>query len=142
MVHSLPQVAFIWASLLFTLQGFGLVFGDLPTGILLRTVIPITARVGCSVLRYLGSPSPTRKTLQRCFVAGICSLSGLPHRPETAIDGQLYGLRRASYTSCYLPHIVVRIDHWNFLLRILITKIQDLSRFRFPLSRVFSGLTL
>ncbi|KAI0296414.1 hypothetical protein BC826DRAFT_1004932 [Russula brevipes] len=41
MVHSLPQVAFIWASSLFTLQGFGLVFGDLPTGILLRTLIPI-----------------------------------------------------------------------------------------------------
>jgi hypothetical protein len=41
MVHSLPQVTFIWASLLFTLQGFGLVFGDLPTGTLLRAVIPI-----------------------------------------------------------------------------------------------------
>jgi hypothetical protein len=95
-------------------------------------------RVGYSVLRYLGSPSPTRKTLQRCFVAGTRSLSGFPHRSETAIDGQLYGLRKlASYTSCYLPHVVVRIDHWKCLLRILITKTQDLSHFRFPLLRNF-----
>jgi hypothetical protein len=99
-------------------------------------------RVGYSMLRYLGSPSPTRKTLQRCFVAGSRSLSGIPHRSETPIDDQLYGLGKlASYTSCYLPHVVVRIDLWKFLLRMLITKIQDLSRFRFPLLRVFSGLT-
>ncbi|KAI0296417.1 hypothetical protein BC826DRAFT_233441 [Russula brevipes] len=41
MVHSLPQVAFIWASFLFTVQGFYLTIGDLPLTLLLHATIPI-----------------------------------------------------------------------------------------------------
>jgi hypothetical protein len=40
-VHSLPQVAFIWASFLFTVQGFWMTIGQLPGTIILITVVPI-----------------------------------------------------------------------------------------------------
>jgi hypothetical protein len=41
MVHSLPQVAFVWASFLFTIQGFWSTLGDLPVTLLLHATIPI-----------------------------------------------------------------------------------------------------
>lgn len=40
-VHSLPQAAFVWASLLYTIQGFCFTFGDIPGTILWRIMIPV-----------------------------------------------------------------------------------------------------
>jgi len=82
MVHSLPHVASIWASFLFTIQGFWSTLGDLPVILLLHATIPIAIVLAIACYGILGSPSPTRKTLQKCFVAGILSLSGFPHSIE------------------------------------------------------------
>jgi NhaP-type Na+/H+ or K+/H+ antiporter len=41
MVHSLPQAGFVWASLLFTIQGFCMTFSDIPGTILWRIIIPV-----------------------------------------------------------------------------------------------------
>jgi len=40
-VHSLPEVAFVWAFFLFTIQGFWMTFGDVPTNLLLLAIIPV-----------------------------------------------------------------------------------------------------
>jgi len=40
-VHSLPQAGFVWASVLFTIQGFCMTFSDIPGTILLRIIIPV-----------------------------------------------------------------------------------------------------
>ena len=40
-VHSLPQAVFVWASLLFTIQGFCMAFGDIPGTVLLPIVLPV-----------------------------------------------------------------------------------------------------
>src|SRR5579863_1809882 len=37
-VHSLPQAVFVWASLLFTTQGFCMAFSDIPGTVLLPTI--------------------------------------------------------------------------------------------------------
>ncbi|KAI9465769.1 hypothetical protein BJY52DRAFT_485793 [Lactarius psammicola] len=42
-VHSLPQASFVWASLLFAIQGFWMTFSGLPPHILLSTLFPIGA---------------------------------------------------------------------------------------------------
>jgi len=45
-VHSIPQASFIWAFLLFAIQGFWMAFGDLPRRILLPTVISVAVVLG------------------------------------------------------------------------------------------------
>jgi hypothetical protein len=40
-VHSIPHALFVWASLLFAIQGFWMAFADLPTGLILPITIPI-----------------------------------------------------------------------------------------------------
>jgi hypothetical protein len=40
-VHSLPEVAFVWAFFLFTAQGFWMTFGDVPTNLLLLAIVPV-----------------------------------------------------------------------------------------------------
>jgi hypothetical protein len=45
-VHSLPKVAFVWASILFTIQGFWLTFADVPPTLLIRIIIPILVVLG------------------------------------------------------------------------------------------------
>lgn len=42
-VHSLPQALFVWALLLFSMQGFWVVFADLPLTLCLSTLLPVTA---------------------------------------------------------------------------------------------------
>jgi uncharacterized membrane protein len=42
-VHSLPQALFVWALLLFLIQGFWMTFADLPLTLLLSTFLPIAA---------------------------------------------------------------------------------------------------
>jgi hypothetical protein len=60
-------------------------------------------RVGYNVLRYLGGPSSTRKTLQRCFVAGIRSLSGITHISETSIYRMTSSLLLVAVAEQWLP---------------------------------------
>ncbi|KAI9435468.1 hypothetical protein H4582DRAFT_1969598 [Lactarius indigo] len=43
MVHSLPQALFVWALLLFSMQGFWMIFSDLPLVLLLCTLFPAAA---------------------------------------------------------------------------------------------------
>lgn len=42
-VHSLPKALFVWASLLFAVQGFWITFAGLPPHLLLSTLFPIAA---------------------------------------------------------------------------------------------------
>ncbi|KAH9003468.1 hypothetical protein EDB86DRAFT_3100033 [Lactarius hatsudake] len=42
-VHCLPQALFIWSLLLFSLQGFWMVFADLPLTLFLSTLLPVAA---------------------------------------------------------------------------------------------------
>ena len=42
-VHSLPQALFVWALLLFLIQGFRITFIDLSLALLLSTLLPIAA---------------------------------------------------------------------------------------------------
>ncbi|KAF8269466.1 hypothetical protein EI94DRAFT_950737 [Lactarius quietus] len=42
-VHSLPQALFVWALLLFSMQGFWMVFADLPLIVILSTLLPVAA---------------------------------------------------------------------------------------------------
>jgi len=42
-IHSLPQALFVWGLLLFSMQGFWMVFADLPLILLLSTLLPVAA---------------------------------------------------------------------------------------------------
>jgi len=42
-VYSLPKVLFVWASLMFTIQGFWMTFAGLSPTLLLSTLLPISA---------------------------------------------------------------------------------------------------
>ncbi|KAI9458588.1 hypothetical protein BJY52DRAFT_412811 [Lactarius psammicola] len=61
-IHSLPQALFVWALLLFSMQGFWMVFADLPLTPLLCTLLPVAAilvMVGLSIwLIFHPRPEP------------------------------------------------------------------------------------
>jgi hypothetical protein len=63
-VHSLPQVSFIWAMLLFAIQGFWIAFSDLPTGLLLPVIIPVAVVLAITSLGIWIALHPREKIVQ------------------------------------------------------------------------------
>jgi hypothetical protein len=63
-VHSLPHASFIWALVLFTIQGFWMTFSDLPAGLLLPVAIPIAVVLAVTSLGIWVALHPREKFVQ------------------------------------------------------------------------------
>jgi hypothetical protein len=61
-VHSIPQALFVWAFLLFAIQGFWMAFGDLPREILFPTVISVAVVLGLVCIAVWVALNPRVKT--------------------------------------------------------------------------------
>jgi len=75
-VHSLPQAAFVWASLLFTIQGFCLTFGDIPGTILWRIMIPVAVAMSVASFGIWVALHPREKS---------CEEEAMPTTPQTPL---------------------------------------------------------
>jgi len=123
-VHSLPQ-AFVWAFLLFSIQGFWMTFGNLPLRILPKRNF-CSGCIGFSMWRCMGSTSPTGKAFRGGSVAGARSTSDMSHRAERLVNGRRYGLETIPYRMLYWLLVIVRFNGSRCVSCVLIIATQYL----------------
>ncbi|KAI0301651.1 hypothetical protein B0F90DRAFT_325266 [Multifurca ochricompacta] len=63
-VHSLPHASFVWALLLFAIQGFWMAFADLPSAALLPVVIPVSVSLVVASLGIWKALHPRLKSFE------------------------------------------------------------------------------
>jgi hypothetical protein len=61
-VHSLPQALFVWALILFAIQGFWMAFAGLPTALILPITIPVVVVLTVTSVAIWIALHPREKT--------------------------------------------------------------------------------
>ncbi|KAF8262316.1 hypothetical protein EI94DRAFT_1808999 [Lactarius quietus] len=89
-VHSLPQALFVWALLFFSMQGFWMVFSDLPVIVLLSTLLLVATILVVVGLGMWLIVRPRTEPIKEAVLEPNIPLSGpVVEQKELAIVGSM-----------------------------------------------------